>query len=66
MTWRDHLTTHPACDLFPLLWDTDLRALGEDIKDNGLREKIKIVRRKRPDGAHLQVLSQLPPRRTRR
>ena len=39
-SWRDDLAIHPAADLFPLLSETDaaaLKALGRDIKKNGLR-----------------------------
>jgi hypothetical protein len=40
-SWRDVLPIHPAADLFPLMAPDELRALGEDIKKNGL--KIPIV-----------------------
>ena len=43
MTWRDHLKVHPAADLFPLMSPDELRALGEDIKKNGLRTKIAVI-----------------------
>jgi hypothetical protein len=36
MSWRDSIAIHPAADIFPLLNDDDLVALGEDIKRNGL------------------------------
>jgi DNA-binding Lrp family transcriptional regulator len=36
-SWRDVLPIHPAAELFPLMSPDDLRALGEDIKKNGLR-----------------------------
>ncbi|MBR0937421.1 ParB N-terminal domain-containing protein [Bradyrhizobium jicamae] len=36
MTWRDNLRIHPAADLFPMMGDTELRELGEDIKRQGL------------------------------
>ncbi len=38
MSWRDHIKVHPAADLFPLLKDTDPKALqdlADDIKANG-------------------------------
>jgi ParB-like chromosome segregation protein Spo0J len=41
--WRDHLRVHPAADLFPLLAETDpkaLQVLAEDIRKNGLRAPI--------------------------
>jgi DNA-binding Lrp family transcriptional regulator len=34
--WRDHIKVHPAADLFPMMSDDELRALGEDIKKRGL------------------------------
>ena len=41
--WRDVLKIHPACELFPLMSQTELKELGDDIKKNGLLEKIKLV-----------------------
>jgi hypothetical protein len=41
-SWRDVLSVHPAADLFPLLGDAELVALGEDIKRNGLTSPIAI------------------------
>jgi hypothetical protein len=41
--WRDHLTVHPAAELFPLMSETDpaeLKELAEDIKKTGLRTPI--------------------------
>src|SRR5215216_2203690 len=37
ISWRDVLPVHPAADLFPMMSPEDLRALGEDIKANGLK-----------------------------
>jgi hypothetical protein len=34
-SWRDHIKVHPAADLFPMMSDDELKALGEDIKENG-------------------------------
>ena len=34
-TWRDAYAVHPAADVFPMMSDEDLAALGEDIKANG-------------------------------
>ena len=39
-SWRDAIRIHPAADLFPLIGDDDLVALGEDIKRNGLTTRI--------------------------
>jgi hypothetical protein len=40
MTWRDKYTVHPAADVFPMMGDDELKALGEDIKVNGLQEPL--------------------------
>jgi len=42
MPWRDHLPVHPAADLFPMMPESDLVALGEDIKNHGLKGPIAI------------------------
>jgi len=44
MTWRDKYKVHPAADVFPMMSDEELEALGQDILENGLREPIKIMR----------------------
>jgi hypothetical protein len=40
--WRDVIKIHPACELFPLLPDDELRALGEDIKKHGMKMPIML------------------------
>lgn len=40
ISWRDVLPIHPAAELFPIMGADELRALGEDIKKNGLRSPI--------------------------
>jgi ParB-like chromosome segregation protein Spo0J len=40
--WRDLMPVHPAADIFPLLDDADLVALGNDIKKNGLVSPIAV------------------------
>jgi hypothetical protein len=42
LSWRDVLAIHPAADLFPLMSPDELRALGEDIKANGLKSSIAL------------------------
>jgi hypothetical protein len=36
------LPVHPAADLFPLMSTDELKAVGEDIKANGLRERVTL------------------------
>jgi hypothetical protein len=42
-SWRDVLPIHPAAELFPMMSPDELRALGDDIKANGLRSPIAIT-----------------------
>jgi hypothetical protein len=42
-SWRDVLPVHPAAELFPMMSPDELRALGEDIKKNGLRSAIAVT-----------------------
>jgi hypothetical protein len=44
MSWRDHLKIHPAAEMFPLMSESELRELGEDIKMNGLNSPIVICK----------------------
>src|SRR5437773_9098441 len=37
-SWRDRINVHPAADLFPMMLDEELIALGDDIEKNGLRD----------------------------
>ena len=39
-SWRDVYKVHPAADVFPMLPEDELREIGEDIKQNGLKEPI--------------------------
>ena len=41
--WRAHLKVHPAADLFPLMSESELKELAEDIKQNGLQQPIVIA-----------------------
>jgi hypothetical protein len=43
-SWRDILPIHPAAELFPLMAPDELKALGEDIKKNGLTSPIVLWR----------------------
>jgi hypothetical protein len=43
MSWRDLMPVHPAADIFPMMPDDELLALGEDIKRNGLTSPIAIM-----------------------
>jgi hypothetical protein len=41
-SWRDVLPVHPAADLFPLMSPDELKALGEDIKKNGMQLPVAV------------------------
>ena len=41
-SWRDQIKVHPAANLFPMMTPDELKALGEDIKKNGLQTKIAV------------------------
>jgi hypothetical protein len=43
-SWRDVIKVHPAADLFPMMSADELKALGEDIKENGLQTEIAVWR----------------------
>src|SRR5262245_35189562 len=53
-SWRDILPIHPAADLFSMMTANELKALGEDIKKNGLRESVSMF-----DGAVLDGRNRL-------
>jgi hypothetical protein len=42
-SWRAKLTVHPAADLFPPLSESELLALGENIKKNGLKAPVALL-----------------------
>jgi hypothetical protein len=42
--WRDHLDVHPAADLFPLMSESELKELAEDIRKTGLQAPILLHR----------------------
>jgi hypothetical protein len=56
--WRDVVKIHPAADLFPLLGKSELQELADDIKANGLHERVKVIYRPRQpdDGTEEQIL----------
>jgi hypothetical protein len=43
MSWRDLMPVHPAANIFPMMSDDELVALGEDIRKNGLEVPIAIL-----------------------
>jgi hypothetical protein len=44
-SWRQLLPVHPAAELFPMMSEEELRALGKDIGTNGLQSPIAIFRK---------------------
>jgi hypothetical protein len=42
MGWRDQYKVHPVTDVFPMMSDVELDALGKDIKANGLTTSIRV------------------------
>src|SRR5262245_13806842 len=40
MGWRDKYKVHPAADVFPMMDDAELTALGADIKANGQQQPV--------------------------
>jgi hypothetical protein len=43
-SWREQIKVHPAADLFPMMTPDELKALGEDIKENGLMVSVAVTR----------------------
>jgi hypothetical protein len=41
--WREALKVHPAADVFPMMSDDELKALGKDIKANGLKDRVTVL-----------------------
>jgi len=39
-TWRDRFKIHPVAELFPMMSEDELRELGEDIKEHGLKNRL--------------------------
>jgi hypothetical protein len=50
------LRVHPAADQFEMMPEEDRPAFGEDIEKNGLREKIKLISRRRGGGEYKMVV----------
>jgi hypothetical protein len=42
LNWRKHLRIHPAAELFPPMFEAELKELAEDIKNHGLQTPIVI------------------------
>ncbi|MBR1286070.1 hypothetical protein JQ597_28865 [Bradyrhizobium sp. AUGA SZCCT0177] len=42
-SWRDVIKVHPAADMFPMMTADELKALGEDIKKNGMRTRVAVI-----------------------
>jgi DNA-binding Lrp family transcriptional regulator len=58
-SWRDHLLIHPAAELFPRMSPAELRALGEDIKQNGLTSPIVLWSDRKSPGVLLDGRNRL-------
>jgi hypothetical protein len=43
-SWRDQIKVHPAADLFPMMTPDELKVLGEDIKNNGIRIEVTFTK----------------------
>lgn len=41
-SWRELVKVHPAAEVFPMLPDKELRELGEDIKEHGLKQGVVV------------------------
>ena len=52
MSWRDHIKVHPAADLFPMMSESELRELGEDIKENGQSVQVVLWKDPSPGGEY--------------
>jgi hypothetical protein len=50
--WRSRLSVHPAAELFPILDGDELKALAADIKKQGIRQPIAVMK----DGDGWQVI----------
>jgi hypothetical protein len=48
--WRDILPIHPAAEMLPSISENELKELGDDIKENGLRNKVTIFEGQLLDG----------------
>ncbi len=58
--WRAHPKVHPAADLFPLMLESELKELADDIKQNGLQQPVVIWRDQLIDGRNrLDAMTQL-------
>lgn len=49
-SWRTRVATHPAADLFPMMPDDELDALGKDIEVNGLQQPLVLWTPERSPG----------------
>ena len=48
-SWHDILPIYPAADLFPMMTPDEITALGEDIKNNGLKQPIVLIKTRNGD-----------------
>jgi hypothetical protein len=52
-SWRDHKKIHPACDVFPLMDQAELRKLADDIQAHGIRVPIQT---RTPEDGELYII----------
>ena len=50
MGWRDHINVHAAADLFPMMSESELQELGQDIRAHGLKSHLKLYKGELLDG----------------
>jgi len=64
-SWRDTLPIHPAAELFPLMSEAELLALGKDIRKHGLTSSIAVWSDGKSPVQLLDGRSRLAPLRSR-
>jgi DNA-binding Lrp family transcriptional regulator len=60
-SWRDVLPVHPAANLFPMMPEAELKAQGEDIKNQGLRDRIDVLGTPKPERVTGPMMMSIDP-----